>query len=38
MPLITDKIFGVILNAIDAAVVLVDKETHQVVDVNVAAV
>jgi PAS domain S-box-containing protein len=38
MPLITEKIFGVILNAIDAAVVLVDKETHHVVDVNVAAV
>jgi len=38
MPIKTDKVFGVILNAVDAAVVIVDKETHQVVDVNMAAV
>ena len=38
MPIKTDKVFGVILNAVDSAVVIVDKETHQVVDVNMAAV
>ncbi len=38
MPIKTEKVFGVILNAVDAAVVIVDQETHEVVDVNLAAV
>jgi PAS domain S-box-containing protein len=37
-PVKREKVFGVILNAVDAAVIIVDSETHKVADVNDAAV